>query len=109
LLFPFWYEEDPFLNAVALEAGTARAKRPVSSADMGETLAGLHRAGLRSIVLYRERLAGPELVAPAEAFLDRWLERVVDTQEISAWAISEPGVDTTREGTSGRSPAGGAK
>ncbi len=108
-LFPFWYEESPFLSAAALEAGSARAKRPVSGADLAADLAALHQAGLRNVVLYREHLAGPELVGPAEAFLDRWLERVVDEAEISAWALPAPASAPEPGLRGGRSPGGDAK
>ncbi len=85
--FPFWYEQNAFLNAVALAAGTERAKRLLPMASPQEELRALREAGLHSVVMYREHMAGPELAAEAEALLDRHLERVGDDGAVVTWAI----------------------
>lgn len=83
----YWFETNALLNEVALAAGSARVGQILSVEDPQRALRDLQANGLRYVVLFRERLAGPELAAPAEAALDARLERVADDGSVAVWEV----------------------
>ena len=83
----YWFETNALLNEAALAAGSGRVGHVLSLEDPQRALRDLQVNGLRYVVLFRDRLAGPELAAPAEAALDAQLERVADDGSVAVWEI----------------------
>ncbi len=84
---PFWFEDNAFLNGVVAESGSDRINSFLTMDDPATELSELSAAGLRYIVLFRDLLAGPELVSPTEAFLDAHLSRMADDGSVAVWEI----------------------
>lgn len=87
LHLPFWMETNGILNDLAWASGSDRPNRRIHGGDKQRDLQDLHDQGLRYVVLYRDLLPGPELVAPTEAVLDRWFERKGDDGQVAVWAL----------------------
>ena len=83
----YWFETNALLNQAVLSAGSARAGQVLSLEDPERSLRDLRANELRYVVLFRDRLLGPELSAPAEAVLDAHLTRVADDGSVAVWEV----------------------
>lgn len=86
-----WVEENALLSRAAWLAGTDRPRRLLEPGGGDRDRAALRSAGLRWIVLVRSSLAGPELAAALEAWMDRSFQRVAEDDDVVVWSIAAPG------------------
>lgn len=82
---PPWVETDPTLNALAWVSGSDRAR--MWTGGTANSPATLVENGLKNVILFRDHLPHPTLLGPTEAMLDTLGTRIVDTDEITAWAL----------------------
>ncbi len=83
----YWFETNALLNQAVLAAGSARSGQLLALQDPERELRDLRANELRYVVLFRDRLLGPELSPGAEALLDTHLERLVDDGEVVVWEV----------------------
>lgn len=86
---PPWVETDPFLNELAWRSGSDRARLWTGGPGTQST-GPVQAAGLELIILFRDHLSHPSLLAPTEALLDGVAERIRDTDSVVVWALPGP-------------------
>ena len=83
----FWYETQPFLNAITIASGSGRAQRAVLLAEPETALKDLTDQGLRYVVVFRDDMKAPEFIVGIEELLDRHTTRVADDGNVAVWEI----------------------